>query len=108
MLATYVCAKLIQLRPTLCDTWNVDHQGPLSMGFSGQEYWSGLPFPPLGDLLNPGIEPAPLMSLALAGRFFITSTTYVWAIIQCRSIYLDVMDIMWSESGVYEGRYLFT
>ena len=32
-------------------------QAPLSMGFSRQEYWSGLPFPPLGDLPNPGIEP---------------------------------------------------
>ena len=34
------------------------HQGPLSMGFSRQEYWSGLPCPPLGDLPHPGIEPA--------------------------------------------------
>ena len=40
------------------------------MGFSRQEYWSGLPCLPLGDLLNPGIEPASLMSPALAGRFF--------------------------------------
>ena len=35
----------------------VVHQAPLSMGFSRQEYWSGLPVPSLGDLLNPGIEP---------------------------------------------------
>ena len=34
-----------------------DHQAPLSMGFSGQEYWSGLPFATPGDLLGPGIEP---------------------------------------------------
>ena len=39
------------------------------MGFPSQEYWSGLPFPPPGDLSNPGIE---RMSLALAGRFFTT------------------------------------
>ena len=45
------------------------------MGFSEQEYWSGLLFPPLGDLPNPGIEPASFMSPALAGRFFTTSTT---------------------------------
>jgi len=38
------------------------------MGFSGQKYWSGLPFPPLGDLLDPGIEPN--ASPALAGGFF--------------------------------------
>ena len=37
--------------------WAVAHQAPLSMGFSRQEYWSGLPCPPLGDLPNPGIEP---------------------------------------------------
>ena len=37
--------------------WTVAHQAPLSMGFSKQEYWSGLPFPPPGDLANPGIEP---------------------------------------------------
>ena len=38
--------------------WTVVHQAPLSMEFSKQEYWSGLPFPPPGDLPNPGIEPA--------------------------------------------------
>ena len=39
--------------------WTVAHQAPLSMGFSRQEYWSGLPCPPPGDLPNPGIEPWP-------------------------------------------------
>ena len=37
--------------------WTVAHQTPLSMGFSRQEYWSGLPFPSPGDLPDPGIEP---------------------------------------------------
>ena len=46
---------------------------PLSVGFSRQEYWSGLPFPPPGDLPNPVIKPASLMSPALAVRFFTTS-----------------------------------
>ena len=46
------------------------------MGFSGQEYWSGLPRLPPGDLPDPGIEPASLISLALAGRFFTTSATW--------------------------------
>ena len=46
-------------------------QGPLSMGFSRQEYWSGLPFPSPGDLPDPGIVP---MSPALAGGFFTTET----------------------------------
>ena len=42
--------------------WTVAHQAPLSMGFPRQEYWSRLPFPPPGDLPDPGIKP---MSLAL-------------------------------------------
>ena len=49
--------------------WTVAHQAPLSMKFSRQEYWSGLPFPPPGDLPNPGTEPP---SPALTGRFFTT------------------------------------
>ena len=51
----------VQLFATL---WNIDCQAPLSKGFSRQEYWSGLPGPPSGDLLNPGIKP---MSLGLVG-----------------------------------------
>ena len=49
---------------------------PLSMGFSRQEHWSGLPGPPPGDLPDPGAEPLVLMSPALAGEFFTTSTTW--------------------------------
>ena len=52
--------------------WTVAGQAPLSMGFPRQEYWTGLPFPPLGDLPNPGIEPASSASPALAGGFFTT------------------------------------
>ena len=47
----------------------------LSMGFSRQEHWSGLPCPPPGDLPDPGIKPTSLMPPALAGRFFTTSAT---------------------------------
>ena len=50
--------------------WTAAHQAPLSTGFSGQEYWSGLPCLPPGDLADPRIEPASLTSLALAGGFF--------------------------------------
>ena len=50
----------------LCVTlWTVAHQAPLSMGFSRQEYWSGLPFPTPGDLPDPGIEPMSPVSPAL-------------------------------------------
>ena len=51
-------------------------QTPLSMGFSRQEYWRGLPRPPPGDLPNPGFEPVSLKSPALAGGFFTTSATW--------------------------------
>jgi len=45
-----------KLCPTLVTPWTVASQAPLSMGFSRQEYWSGLPFPSPGDLPDPGIE----------------------------------------------------
>ena len=51
-------------------------QVPLSMGFSRQEYWGGLPHPPPRDGPNPGIKPASLLSPALTGRFFTTSATW--------------------------------
>ena len=49
--------------------WTVACQAPLPMGFSRQEYWSRWPWPPPGDLPDPGTEPRSLMSLALAGVF---------------------------------------
>ena len=52
---THTVSKSCQ---SICDPWTVAHQAPLSMGFPRQEYWSGLPFPPPGDLPDPGIEPA--------------------------------------------------
>ena len=56
--------------------WTVAHQVPLSMGFSRQEYWSGLPFPSPEDLSDPEIEPVSLASPALAGGFFTTNATW--------------------------------
>ena len=56
----------VQLFVTL---WTIAHKVPLSMGFSQQEYWSGLSFPPLGNMPNPEIEPT---SFALAAGFFTT------------------------------------
>ena len=73
-MGVHVCVlshfSCIQLFVTL---WTVACQAPLSMGYSSYEYWSGLPCPPPGDLPDPGIEPASLMSPALAGGFFTTS-----------------------------------
>ena len=67
MLSHFSCVQL-------CNP--VTHQIPLSMGFSRQEYWSGLPCPPPGDLPNLVIKSRSLMSPALAGRFFTTSATW--------------------------------
>ena len=53
--------------------WSIAFEAPPSIGFSRQEYWSGLPFPSPGDIPNPGIEPG---SPALAGRFFTTNATW--------------------------------
>ena len=52
--------------------WAVSHQASLSMGFSRQEYWSGLPCPPKGDLPDPGIEPVTPLSPELQADFLPT------------------------------------
>ena len=51
------CAQLLSCVQLFATPWSVAHQAPLSMGFSKQEYWSGLPCPSPGDLPKPGIQP---------------------------------------------------
>ena len=68
-----MCVKSLQLCPTVCDPMDSGHQSPLSTGFWRQEYWSGLPCLPPGDLPDPGIKP---VSPALAGRSFTISATW--------------------------------
>ena len=68
-------AKLLQLCLTLCDPIDCSPPDSSVHGFSRQEYWSGLPCPPPGDLPSPGIKLVSLMSPALAGGFFATSAT---------------------------------
>ena len=63
----------VQLFETL---WTIACQGPLSMEFSRQEYWSRLLCPSPGELPKPGVELTSLMSPALAGEFFTTSATW--------------------------------
>ena len=71
------CSTLLQSSLTLYDPMGcIVCQAPLSMGFSRQEYWSGLPCLPPGDLPNPGIKPASLRSPALADGFFATSANW--------------------------------
>ena len=76
--------------------WTVAHQAPLSMEFSRQENWSGLPFPSGGDLPKPEIKPVILVSPALADRFFYQCATW-----EAHSY--NVCHIMWSQN-VASGR----
>ena len=70
LLSRFSCVQLF------ATPWTVAHQVLLSMGFSRQEYWSGLSCPPPWDLPDPGMELMSLMSPALAGRFFTTRATW--------------------------------
>ena len=62
-----MCALSLSHAQLFATAWTIAHQAPLSVEVFRQEYWSGLPFPPPGDLPDPGIQPA---SPELAGRFF--------------------------------------
>ena len=65
-----VCVRTLNRVWLSATPWAIAHQASLSMGFSRQEYWSGLPFPSTGDLPDPGIEPTSLASPALPDGFF--------------------------------------
>ena len=79
--------------------WTIAPQAPLSMGFSRQKYWSGLPCPSPGDLPDPGIEPMSLLSPALAGGFFTTNATWEAHVCVCRYLRLPAV----SESAKTQG-----
>ena len=67
-----VCAPSLSHVQLFLTPWMVAHEAPLFMGFPRQEYWSGLPVPPPGDLHEPGTEPTSPGSPALADRFLTT------------------------------------
>ena len=69
---SYVHARLLSRVLLFATPRTVACQAPLSMRFSRQEYWSGLPFPSPGGLPDPGIKPALLEAPSLAGKFFTT------------------------------------
>ena len=100
------CFDLVQLFATL---WTVQllvtHQALLSMGFSRQEYWSGLPFPPPEDLPNPGIKLTSFTSPALAGWFFTTST--IWEV---PLFFRELLKCspLWNSSYSLKAPYLYT
>ena len=75
------CAESLSCVRLCATLWIIACQSPLSMGFSRQEYRSGLPCLPLGDLSDPGIETVSLISATLAGIFFTTGATWeAWGI----------------------------
>ena len=65
-----MCARWLSCIRLFAIPWTVAHQSPLSMGFSRQEYWNGLPFPSLGDLPDPGINPVAPVAPALQADYF--------------------------------------
>ena len=65
----HLCLECVHAQSLFGMPWTVACQAPLSMGFSRQECWIGLPFPPPGDLPDPGIDRASLALPALVGRF---------------------------------------
>ena len=71
-----MCAQSVRHVPLFVTPWTLACQAPLSMRFSRQECWSGLPSPSPQDLPDPRIEPMSFMSPALAGGFFTTITTW--------------------------------
>ena len=85
VLSRFSCVRLF------ATLWTVIHQAPLSMGFSRQEYWSGLPFTSPGDLPNPGVEPVSLTSPALSTGFFTTSSTWESP---CKYMYSVILTLM--------------
>ena len=101
---TFVCVPAQPLRHVqlFATPRTAARQSPLSMGFPRREYWSGLPFPTLGDLPDPGIEAASTVSSpALAGRFFTTELQYFISHIHIyvKFMYIDMMVKI--ENGLY-------
>ena len=76
--------------------WTVAHQAPLSLGFFRQEYWSGLPCPPPGDLPNLETEPTFLMSRTLADVLCTASATW-----EAQSVSCSVLSDSFRPHGLY-------
>ena len=92
----------------LATPWTIACQAPLSIGFSRQEYWSGLTCPPPGNLPNKGIKPASLTSPALAGRCFTTSATWEDYVCVCICMYVYIYTYIHMYVYIYIYMYLYT
>ena len=94
LLIGHVHAKSLQPCAALHSSMPVACQAPLSMGFSRQKYWSGLPCTPPGDLPNPGTESAPP---ALAGGFFTTSASPKYKIKSFKKMAVSQVTELWGS-----------
>ena len=101
-----VCAKSLNRGWFCAMLWAAACQAPLSMGFSRQEYWSGLPCPTPGDLPDPGIEPESLTYPALAGRFFTTGTTWEPKVLSLPQAHLTIPYFLVLLSSSFQPRSL--
>ena len=99
-----VCAQLFSC-VWLCNPMTVAHQALLSMGLPKQEYWSGLPFYPPGDLPNPGIAPS---SFASAGRFFTTEPPGSPYVCLCRYIYTHIYAYIYIHTYTHTHTHIHT
>ena len=88
--------------------WTVVHHAPLSMGFSRQKYWGGLPCPPAGDLPHPGIGQGSLMSPSLTGGFFTTAAAAAKSLQWCPTLCdpIDGSPLGSSVPGILQARTL--
>ena len=99
MLSSFSCVRLF------VSSWTVAHQAPLSMGFSSQEYWSGLPCPPPGDLPDLGIKPmspvAPVLQIVYRwATIEAPSHTYQWSIVSwLKANKKQVLDVVMPTCG---------
>ena len=81
-------------------------QAPLSMRLSRQEYWSGLPCPPSGDLPGLGTEPGSLTSPALAGQFFTSTATWKAHLAPCLAQSKALINIFWLKERVSRNLFI--
>ena len=97
-----LCSFECSVVPDSAAAWTVAHQAPLSMGFSRQEYWSGLPFPTPGDLPDPGMEPASpawqVGSLPLSQRYY--SVIKKNRVLIHATIYMDLKGVVGNERNL--------
>ena len=92
---TLSCFSHVQLFVT---PWTITRQAPLSTGFSRQEYWSGLPCPPPGDLPNPGIEPTSHVSPDLQAYLFTTEPLRKPSFMNNQSL-LCISSLIWNATS---------